>query len=205
MNTFTDANQSENTPSFLRRLQRIATLCSARRIEPELPWWRRNTRLRSNQGEASPTLSDNITGEGKTRPENTGISSYSELIVSFFFFNHFFFYIKPRTASPPFGFHCVRMLRRKTEVKAQGFTLKAAMRNSVVSDSIRRRRGLELHGRPGSVVCGQRDAFNVCRKYPPRRPSPAPTWLSLNQTTMWTTEVYVLSICVFIQHKFKNI
>lgn len=108
---------------------------------------------------------------GINTPRNTRISSDSGFIVSFSF-------LKPAPTVPLFGLHCVRMLRRKTEVKAQGFTLKAAMRNSVVSHSIRARDGLDYMdfvsdliysvcfvGWPGSVVCGQKDAFKACRKY----------------------------------------
>lgn len=66
----------------------------------------------------------------------------------------------------------MRMLRRKTEVKAQGFTLKAAMRNSVVSDSLGYRDGLNymVSDLISSVFVDDReatkkDAFMVCRTY----------------------------------------
>lgn len=132
---------------------------------------------RSNQDEASPTLSDNITRGGGNAPRNTRISSDTGLIVSFFFLN------------PLFGLHCVRMLRRKTEVKAQGFTLKAAMRNSVVSHSIRARDGSDYMDFVSDLfysVCfgGGLEASCVDKKMHSRSVGSISTWLGLSQTTM---------------------
>lgn len=83
----------------------------------------------------------------------------------------------------------MRMLRRKTEVKAQGFTLKAAMRNSVVSHSIRARDGLDYMDFVSDLIysvcfgCGL-EASCVDKKMHSRSVGSISTWLGLNQTTM---------------------
>lgn len=140
---------------------------------------------------------------GKNTPRNTRISSDSELIVSFFFF------LTAAHSVPSFGLHCVRMLRRKTEVKAQGFTLKAAMRNSVVSDSIRHRPGLDYmdfgtDSMGSGCFRGDLEASCADKNMHSMSVGSIPTWPSANQTTMWTTQVYVMPVCMFIQHEMQT-
>lgn len=80
----------------------------------------------------------------------------------------------------------MRMLRRKTEVKAQGFTLKAAMRNSVVSDSLGDRDGLNymVSDLRSSVFVGDLEATKKMRSWSVGRIS---TWLNLKQTNATAT------------------
>lgn len=198
------SKRKKNPESFHRRLQWVNRDTLLR-----LPHWAGVSMVTEKQ--ASPQQPGRSVSNS-VRQHWQGGEKHAQKLTDFkWFWAHRFIslFLKPAPTVPLFGLHCVRMLRRKTEVKAQGFTLKAAMRNSVVSHSIRARDGLDCMDFVSDLICSVRfggglEASCVAKKMHSRSVGSTSTWLGLNQTTMWTTEVYVMPICMFIQRECQT-